>query len=140
DCRLILYSSISSSVLKHPDYTDNKNYLNENGKPVHQILKEGTIVQLYQVDEEFDIINELPLENQLISEVVVGSDGKYHFEQLDAGYYVVKFIFPNGYSLVSGDVGTNDTIDSDVVNQIVAENNQVSGYSDVIQVGLNEQV
>ena len=140
DAGLTVYSAISGSVFEDRDYSDTKNYLNENGDPVDQILKEGTIVQLYQVDEEFDIINELPLENQLISEVVVGSDGKYHFEQLDAGYYVVKFIFPNGYSLVSGDVGTNDTIDSDVVNQIVTENDQVSGYSDVIQVGLNEHV
>lgn len=140
DAGLTVYSALSGVVFEDRDYSDIQNYYDEKENEIDTILVPGTIVTLYQVSEEFDIINALPDESWIVGQTTVGEDGKYYFDKLDNGYYVVKFTFPEGYSIASGDVGDDDTIDSDVVNQIETVDNRVSGYTNVIEIGLNEVV
>lgn len=140
DAGLTVYSALSGVVFEDRDYSDIQNYYDEKENEIDTILVPGTIVTLYQVSEEFDIINALPDESWIVGQTTVGEDGKYYFDKLDNGYYVVKFTFPEGYSIASGDVGDDDTIDSDVVNQIETVDNRVSGYTNVIEIGLNEIV
>ncbi len=140
DAGLTVYSALSGLVFEDRDYSDVQNYFDQDGKEIDTVLPAGTIVSLYQVDAEFDSINMIPDESSLIATTTIDENGNYLFDLLDAGYYVVKFTMPEGYSICSGDSGSDDTIDSDVANQIETIDNRVSGYTNVIEIGLNEHV
>ena len=106
DAGLTVYSAISGVAFEDRDYSDIQNYQDSDGKDV-DIKLPGTIVELYRVDEEFGIENNIPTE--LVASTVVGEDGSYLFDYLDSGTYVVKFTYPEGYKVIEADVGDDDT-------------------------------
>lgn len=50
----------------------------------------------------------------LVDTTMTDSDGVYEFTQLDPGEYYLEFVNPYGYIFTQQDVGTNDSLDSDV--------------------------
>lgn len=137
DAGLTVYSAISGVAFEDRDYSDIQNYQDSDGKDV-DIKLPGTIVELYRVDEEFGIENNIPTE--LVASTVVGEDGSYLFDYLDSGTYVVKFTYPEGYKVIEADVGDDDTLDSDVAYHIETNENRMSGYTGVINIPVNTRV
>jgi Tol biopolymer transport system component len=51
--------------------------------------------------------------NTLIADTITNVEGLYHFNDLDAGNYLLKFVPPADYAFTMQDAGTNDSFDSD---------------------------
>lgn len=66
----------------------------------------------------------------LVATTVTDSFGNYIFSGLDAGDYYVKVTKPSGYYFISQNVGSDDTIDSDV--------DPLTGKSACVTLGVNE--
>lgn len=76
----------------------NRNGLQDNGEPGMDAIK----IFLYQQN------------NFLINTTTTNSKGAYHFVSLPNGAYYLQVTLRNGYHFSPQNVGTNDTIDSDV--------------------------
>jgi hypothetical protein len=63
---------------------------------------------------------------QTIATATTNGSGKYHFDQLPAGDYTVKFTAPTGYQWTTPTAGADTTVDSNV---------DASGTSEVIHLG-----
>lgn len=120
DAGVIYYSALEGYAFEDRNY-DDLHTDQEADIPLTE-----TVVELYEVID--GVTQEQPLRS-----TKVDSDGKYLFDRLTAGSYQVKFIFPEGYEIVNGNVGNNDTIDSD----ISLETELNSGYTEIINVPVN---
>ena len=69
----------------------------------------------------------LLLDGAQVGMTTTDADGNYLFEGLDAGNYSVRFDEQDGKAFVEGNVGNDDTIDSDVNNVGTAGNGNVEG-------------
>ena len=102
DAGLVVYSALGGFCFDDQDYND-----------VHtlNIPLEGTVVTLYEKDGG-GIGKE-------IGTATVGADGKYYFDHLvfpgDEQTYLIRFDYPEGYTGVDSNVGSDDTIDSDAL-------------------------
>ena len=119
DAGLVVYSAIGGFVFEDMDYDDVQSLY---------IPLPGTTVELYEVRMDGTTM-ETP-----VAQTVVGNDGTYYFDHLvfagNSQTYKVHFVFPEGYTGVDSNVGTDDTLDSDV---IFAEGSDRSeGYTETI--------
>lgn len=55
-----------------------------------------------------------------LAETTTGADGAYRFSGLVTGDYHVEWVLPDGYTFSPGDVGTDDTVDSDTATVLTA--------------------
>ena len=104
DAGLVVYSAIGGFCFDDRDYDDVQSLY---------IPLPGTKVELYPVEEDGS------LAGQPAAETTVGADGTYYFDHLvfdgDTQDYKIRFVFPEGYTGVDGNVGTDDTKDSDAL-------------------------
>jgi uncharacterized surface anchored protein len=73
--------------------------------------------------------------NNVIATTTTGNDGLYSFEVLP-GTYSVQFSAPNGYSFTPANSGTDDSIDSDVVNGVTAPVTITTASDNTVDAGL----
>lgn len=59
-------------------------------------------------------VNLLNSTDHIIASTTTITNGFYHFSNLEEGQYRIEVIPPNGYTITSQDIGTDDTIDSDI--------------------------
>ncbi len=131
DAGVWVYSALGGYIFEDTNYTDLQDI--DTGRMDSPLP--GTLVQLYRV------INGIR-EKQPIRETTVGGDGRYFFDELEAGQYQVFFRFPEGYTAVDSPDGdktpeTNlsDTNDSDCC--VFTDGNYQSGFTEVITLGYN---
>lgn len=120
DAGVIYYSALEGYAFEDRNYDD----LHTDKEA--DIPLTDTVVELYEV---IDGVRQ----DQPLRSTKVDSEGKYLFDQLTAGSYQVKFIFPEGYEIVEGNVGNDDTVDSD----ISLETDTTSGFTEIINVPPN---
>lgn len=118
DAGLTYYSALSGRTFEDRNFDD----LNNNAAADIPLLK--TKVELYRVVS--GIREKDPYMSQPVKD-----DGTYLFDKLLPGTYQVRFIFPQGYDIVKGNIGFDDTIDSDIT---YVEDSRESGFTDVITV------
>ena len=118
DAGLTYYSALSGRTFEDRNFDD----LNNNAAADIPLLK--TKVELYRVVS--GIREKDPYMSQPVKD-----DGTYLFDKLLPGTYQVRFIFPQGYDIVKGNIGFDDTIDSDIT---YVEDSGESGFTDVITV------
>ena len=131
DAGVWAYSALGGYVFEDTNYTDLQDIDTEQmDGPLP-----GTLVQLYRV------INGIR-EAEPIREATVGEDGRYFFDELEAGQYQVYFRFPDGYTAVDSadgektpDTNLSDTNDSDCC--VFVDGNYQNGYTEVITLGYN---
>lgn len=128
DAGLTVYSAITGIAFEDRNYSDIQDLSNGTDVYVH-----GTIVELYAIDDEDGTRSQKPIATQ-----TVGEDGRYYFDHLVEGKYQVKFTFPQGYEIVNGNIGNDDTIDSDIEYDINEE--LTSGFTDIIEIPQNRLV
>ena len=116
DAGLIYYSAIGGFCFDDKDYDDLQSLM---------IPLPGTKVFLYEVEN--GIRKDTPLRS-----TVVGADGMYFFDQLLEGDYQLYFQYPEGYEGVEGNVGNDDTRDSDVY--IFDDETLNAGYTEIIHL------
>ncbi|QNM06231.1 SpaA isopeptide-forming pilin-related protein [Qiania dongpingensis] len=95
----------------------------------------GTVVKLYKVEDGIR-------QDTALREAIVGDDGRYFFDELEAGQYQVFFQFPDGYTAVESpdgvknpDTNLSDTDDSDCC--IFENGDYTKGYTEIITLGYN---
>lgn len=119
DAGLVVYSAIGGFCFDDRDYDDVQSLY---------IPLPGTKVELYPVEEDGS------LAGQPAAETTVGADGTYYFDHLvfdgDTQDYKIRFVFPEGYTGVDGNVGTDDTKDSDALYP--AGSDRREGYTETI--------
>lgn len=120
DAGVIYYSALEGYAFEDRNYDD----LHTDKEA--DIPLTDTVVELYEV---IDGVRQ----DQPLRSTKVDSEGKYLFDRLTAGSYQVKFIFPEGYEIVGGNVGNDDTVDSD----ISLEADTTSGFTEIINVPPN---
>lgn len=102
DAGLMVYSALGGFCFDDQDYND-----------IHtlNIPLAGTKVTLYEKAE-----NGIGTK---IGETTVGADGRYYFDHLlfpgETQDYLIRFDYPEGYTGVDSNVGSDDTLDSDAV-------------------------
>ena len=128
DAGLTVYSAITGIAFEDRNYSDIQDL--SNGTDVYV---PGTVVELYAIDDEDGTRSQKPIATQ-----TVGEDGRYYFDHLVEGKYQVKFTFPQGYEIVNGNIGNDDTIDSDIEYDINEE--LTSGFTDIITIPQNRLV
>ncbi|MEG0297565.1 MAG: SdrD B-like domain-containing protein [Clostridium sp.] len=92
---------VESKILGTVWYDLNCNGLKDPNEP----LAEGIEVHLYK--------NGLP--DTLFAITTTDVNGYYEFKNIPNGKYYIKIILPGNYNFTSTNVGTNDTIDSDII-------------------------
>lgn len=107
-------------------------WLDENANGIQDILEagiSGVTVQLYQID---GITPALDAFGNTVLDVITDASGNYHFNDLGAGAYKVKFVTPSGsgYNITHQNTSTS-ALDSDA--------DQVTGLSGVINLGPGAQ-
>ena len=78
---------------------------------------------------------QLLLGGSVIATQLTAADGSYLFENLDAGDYQVRFVNPGDKVFVATDVGADDTIDSDAV-----DNNDGTATTAPVTVNIGDNV
>ncbi|MFN4111878.1 MAG: SdrD B-like domain-containing protein, partial [Ignavibacteria bacterium] len=76
----------------------NKNGIQDNGEP----------------GVGYVTVKLLDCNHQVLYTTQTDNNGFYHFNNIPAGNYKLRFVLPQGYVFTTKDVGTNDLIDSDV--------------------------
>lgn len=118
DAGLTYYSALSGQAFEDRNFDD----LNQD--PSADIALLDTKVELYRVIS--GVREKVPYMTTVVDE-----NGSYLFDKLLPGDYQVRFLFPEGYQIVKGNVGIDDTADSDIsLNEAVGS----SGFTDVITI------
>lgn len=118
DAGVTVYSAIGGFVFDDQDYDDTQSIY---------IPLPGTEVELYAVEQDGTRAEE-PL-----ATAVVGDDGTYLFDKLDAGRYQLRFKYPENYISVEAGVGDYEH-DSEVEYFDVDDDSRNSGYTEIIDL------
>lgn len=116
DAGVTVYSALGGFVFDDQDY--------DNTQSIYIPLP-GTIVDLYTVGDDG------AMSDEPIASTVVGEDGRYLFDRLEAGRYRIHFQYPENYISVKAGVGDalHDSevayFDDDTLN---------GGYTDIIEL------
>jgi len=113
DAGIIAPVSTTSSIISRVFNDANHNGLQDAG----EVGVDGVTVELYNCS------------NVLISSKITTNGGNFTFDNLAAGCYRVRVLLPTGFAFSPLDVGSDDTIDSDVstVNGLSGNINLVAG-------------
>ncbi len=96
------------------DYSDFMNGVPNNAiQDNNDIGLNGVLITLYNANTN-TVVDQMPTQNSPDS----NQPGWYLFDGLRPGNYYIKVALPNGYVFVTPNSGSNDTIDSDVVDFI----------------------
>lgn len=128
DAGLVVYSAITGIAFEDRNYSDIQDL---DGKT--DVYIPGTVVELYAINDEDGTRSAQPIATQK-----VGEDGRYYFDHLIEGMYQVKFTFPKDFEIINGNIGKDDTIDSDIEYDINEE--LTSGFTDIITIPQNRLV
>lgn len=118
DAGLMVYSALGGYCFDDVNYSD----VQDVG-----VALPGTVVTLYRVTD--GVREDAPLRPSQ----TVGMDGRYYFDGLIEGAYMVHFDFPDRYRAVNPLVGGDITLDSNVEVELSPDLNQ--GYTRVIELG-----
>lgn len=119
DAGLVVYSALGGFIFEDMDYDDLQSLY---------IPLPGTTVELYEVRLDGTMMD------TPVATAVVGADGTYYFDHLtfpgDSQTYKVHFVFPEGYTGVASNAGSDDTRDSDAIYEEGADRSE--GYTETI--------
>lgn len=118
DAGLMVYSALGGYCFDDVNYSD----VQDVG-----VALPGTVVTLYRVTD--GVRESAPLRPSQ----TVGMDGRYYFDGLIEGTYMVHFDFPDRYRAVAPLAGGDPTLDSNVEKELSGDLN--SGYTRVITLG-----
>ncbi len=116
DAGVTVYSALGGFVFDDQDY--------DNTQSVYIPLP-GTLVDLYTVGDDGSTSAEP------IASTVVGEDGTYLFDRLEAGRYRLHFQYPEGYASVEAGVGDSEH-DSEVA--YFDDDTLNGGFTDIIEL------
>lgn len=125
DAGLTVYSAISGIAFEDRNYNDLQDLDNGTDIPVP-----NTLVELYRINPLDGTLETTPTATQVVKE-----DGRYYFDRLEDGQYQVRFVFPDEYEIVNGNIGGDDTQDSDIEYNLSADLR--SGFTDIITLPPN---
>lgn len=116
DAGVTVYSALGGFVFDDQDY--------DNTQSIYIPLP-GTIVDLYTVGDDG------AMSDEPIASTVVGEDGRYLFDRLEAGRYRIHFQYPENY--ISVEAGVGDALhDSEVA--YFDDDTLNGGYTDIIEL------
>lgn len=118
DAGLMVYSALGGYCFDDVNYSD----VQDVG-----VALPGTVVTLYRV------IDGAREQAPFRPSQTVGADGRYYFDGLIEGDYMVHFDFPDGYRAVAPLAGGDPTLDSNVEKELSDDLNR--GYTRVIRLG-----
>ncbi|HIS47009.1 MAG TPA: hypothetical protein IAB46_05525 [Candidatus Scybalocola faecigallinarum] len=116
DAGVTVYSALGGYVFDDRDY--------DNTQSIHIPLP-GTIVDLYTVGDDG------ALSDEPVASTVVGEDGRYLFDRLEAGRYRIHFQYPENYISVEAGVGDAEH-DSEVA--YFDDETLNGGFTDIIEL------
>ncbi len=80
-------------------------------------------------------VNVYDLDGNTVSSAITALSGQYFMIGLFDGDYIYEFVPPSGYNFTESNIGTNDEIDSDVVNIL----NGI-GTTENVSIGVNQNI
>lgn len=116
DAGLTVYSALGGFIFDDQDYDDTQSVY---------IPLAGTKVELYTVDTN-GTRSAAP-----IASTVVGEDGNYLFDRLEAGRYQIHFQYPEEYMAVTAGVGDSE---HDSETRYFDDETMNGGFSDIIEL------